>query len=274
MKKCFLFLVFIFSIWAQSQVISGTVVSKEDSRPVPYAKIGVLNSAFGVQADEKGRFELQLDKVSKDKELIVAVPGYKQFRSTVQDFIMQNPHDIILDEKVTNIQEVVITPKNYKEKNMGVNSKSKSMMFTPNMEKGNAVVEETAVAFSSGKRLKINKININFSRFESTKPIKVRYTVYDDVDGKPGNLILDHDIITTINKDQLEDSTFSLDVSKENIWAEGKFYVGIQFIGQADGKVALSGALFRAGFYRSFYGPWEKIGMAAPAINIDVRVKK
>ena len=205
---------------------------------------------------------------------VCMLPGYKQFRSTVQDFIMQNPHDIILDEKVTNIQEVVMTPKNYKEKNMGVNSKSKSMMFTPNMEKGNAVVEETAVAFSSGKRLKINKININFSRFESTKPIKVRYTVYDDVDGKPGNLILDHDIITTINKDQLEDSTFSLDVSKENIWAEGKFYVGIQFIGQADGKVALSGALFRAGFYRSFYGPWEKIGMAAPAINIDVRVKK
>lgn len=274
MKKCFLFLVFIFSICAQSQVVSGTVLSKDDGKAIPYAKIGIVNASFGVQADEKGRFELQLDKVSKDKELIVAVPGYKQFRSTVQDFIMQNPHDIILDEKVTNIQEVVITPKNYKEKNMGVNSKSKSMMFTPNMEKGNAVVEETAVAFSSGKRLKINKININFSRFESTKPIKVRYTVYDDVDGKPGNLILDHDIITTINKDQLEDSTFSLDVSKENIWAEGKFYVGIQFIGQADGKVALSGALFRAGFYRSFYGPWEKIGMAAPAINIDVRVKK
>ena len=274
MKKCFLFLVFIFSICAQSQVVSGTVLSKDDGKAIPYAKIGIVNASFGVQADEKGRFELQLDKVSKDKELIVAVPGYKHFRSTVQDFIMQNPHDIILDEKVTNIQEVVITPKNYKEKNMGVNSKSKSMMFTPNMEKGNAVVEETAVAFSSGKRLKINKININFSRFESTKPIKVRYTVYDDVDGKPGNLILDHDIITTINKDQLEDSTFSLDVSKENIWAEGKFYVGIQFIGQADGKVALSGALFRAGFYRSFYGPWEKIGMAAPAINIDVRVKK
>ena len=274
MKKYFLFFVCMLCILAQSQVVSGTVLSKDDGKAIPYAKIGIVNASFGVQADDKGRFELQLNKVSKDKELIVAVPGYKHFRSTVQDFIMQNPHDIILDEKVTNIQEVVITPKNYKEKNMGVNSKSKSMMFTPNMEKGNAVVEETAVAFSSGKRLKINKININFSRFESTKPIKVRYTVYDDVDGKPGNLILDHDIITTINKDQLEDSTFSLDVSKENIWAEGKFYVGIQFIGQADGKVALSGALFRAGFYRSFYGPWEKIGMAAPAINIDVRVKK
>ena len=274
MKKLNILFAFFVCVISQAQTISGTVISKDDNQPVPYAKIGIVNNNFGVQADENGEFQIKLDDISKDKELIVAVPGYKQFRSTVQDFIMQNPHDIILDEKVTNIQEVVITPKNYKEKNMGVNSKSKSMMFTPNMEKGNAVVEETAVAFSSGKRLKINKININFSRFESTKPIKVRYTVYDDVDGKPGNLILDHDIITTINKDQLEDSTFSLDVSKENIWAEGKFYVGIQFIGQADGKVALSGALFRAGFYRSFYGPWEKIGMAAPAINIDVREGK
>nr|WP_305050444.1 hypothetical protein [Elizabethkingia bruuniana] len=33
---------------------------------------------------------------------------------------------------------------------------------------------------------------------------------------------------------------------------QGNFYVGIQFIGQASAKVALSGALFHSGFYRSF----------------------
>ncbi|WP_027384151.1 carboxypeptidase-like regulatory domain-containing protein [Epilithonimonas caeni] len=274
MKKInIIFALFAFVI-SHAQLISGTVLSKEDSKPVPYAKIGILNSNFGVQADENGKFQIQLDNVSKEKELMVAVPGYKQFRSTVEDFVKSNPHNIYLYEKVTNIQEVVITPQNYKEKNLGVNSKSKSMMFTPNMEKGNAVVEETAVEFSSGKRLKINKINMNFSRFESTTPIKVRYTVYDEKDGKPNNLILDNDIIATISKDNLQDSTFSIDVSKENIWLQGKFFVGIQFIGQADGKVALSGALFKAGYYRSFYGNWEKIGIAAPAINIDVKVKK
>ncbi|MPS75097.1 MAG: carboxypeptidase-like regulatory domain-containing protein [Chryseobacterium sp.] len=274
MKKInIIFALFAFVV-SQAQLISGTVLSKEDSKPVPYAKIGILSSNFGVQADENGKFQIQLENVSKDKELFVAVPGYKQFRSTVEDFVKSNPHNIYLYEKVTNIQEVVITPQNYKEKNLGVNSKSKSMMFTPNMEKGNAVVEETAVEFSSGKRLKINKINMNFSRFESTTPIKVRYTVYDEKDGKPNNLILDNDIIATISKDNLQDSTFSIDVSKENIWLQGKFFVGIQFIGQADGKVALSGALFKAGYYRSFYGNWEKIGIAAPAINIDVKVKK
>lgn len=274
MKKLNFLVALFICIISQAQLIFGTVLSKDDNKPIPYTKIGILNSNYGVQADENGKFQIQLEKVSKDKELIVVVGGYKQFRSTVEEFVKSNPHNIYLYEKVTNIQEVVMTPQNYKEKNIGVNSKSKSMMFTPNMEKGNSVVEETAVEFSSNKRLKINKINMNFSRFESTSPIKVRYTIYDEKDGKPDNLILENDIIATIGKENLKDSTFSLDVSKESIWLDGKFFVGIQFIGQSNGKVALSGALFRSGYYRSFYGNWEKIGMAAPAINIDVKVKK
>ena len=269
------FILALFAILSfHAQTISGTVISKDDNHPIPYAKIGIINSNYGIQADENGKFQIKLDDISKDKELIVAVAGYKQFRSSVEDFVKTNPHNIYLYEKVTNIQEVVMTPKNYKDKNLGVNSKSKSIMFTPNMEKGNSVVEETAVEFSSNKKLKITKINMNFSRFESTTPIKVRYTIYDEKDGKPNNLILSKDIIATINKDDLDDFTYSLDVTNEKIWLEGKFFVGIQFIGQSNGKVALSGALFRSGYYRSFYGNWEKIGMAAPAINIDVKVQK
>ncbi len=268
----------IFALFAflsfHAQTISGTVISKDDNQPVPYAKIGIVNNNYGIQADENGKFQIQLDNIPKDKELIVAVAGYKQFRSSVGDFVKQNPHNIYLYEKVTDIQEVVIAPKNYKDKNLGVNSKSKSLMFTPNMEKGDSVVEETAVEFNSSKKLKITKINMNFSRFESTTPIKVRYTIYDEKDGKPNNLILNKDIIATISKDDLDDFGYSLDVSNEKIWLQGKFFVGIQFIGKSNGKVALSGALFKAGYYRSFYGNWEKIGMAAPAINIDVKVQK
>ena len=269
------FILALFAILSfHAQTICGTVISKDDNHPIPYAKIGIVNSNYGIQADENGKFQIKLDDISRDKELMVAVAGYKQFRSSVENFVKTNPHNIYLYEKVTNIQEVVMTPKNYKDKNLGVNSKSKSVMFTPNMEKGNSVVEETAVEFSSNKKLKITKINMNFSRFESTTPIKVRYTIYDEKDGKPNNLILSKDIIATINKDDLDDFTYSLDVTNEKIWLEGKFFVGIQFIGQSNGKVALSGALFRSGYYRSFYGNWEKIGMAAPAINIDVKVQK
>lgn len=274
MKKLNFLFILLFSLILKAQIISGTVISKNDNQPVPYAKIGITDTNFGIQADENGKFQIKLENISADQELMVAVPGYKQFRSSVGEFVKQNPHNIYLYEKITDIQEVTITQNNYKNKNLGVNSKSKSMMFTPNMEKGNSGIEETAVEFSSSKKLKISKININFSLFESTTPIKVRYTIYDEKDGKPNNLILNKDIIATIDKDKLVDSTYSVDVSDEKIWLQGKFFVGIQFIGSSDGKVALSGALFRSGYYRSFYGKWEKIGIAAPAINIDVKIKK
>lgn len=258
----------------RSQTISGIIYSKTDSKPIPYAKIGIFGEDFGVQADENGKYQIELSNVLKDKELIIIVAGYNTFRSKVSDFIKENPHNIYLEEKVTDIEGVTIIPKNYKEKNLGVSSKSKSIHFRPNMDKGTAVVEETALEFNSNKKLKINKINIDFSIFESTEPIKIRYTIYDEKNEKPNNLILNKEIFATISKDQLNNFAYSIDVSKDNIWLQGKFFVGIQFIGKSNGEIALSGALFRTGYYRSFYGTWEKIGVAAPAINIDVKVKK
>jgi len=63
------FLVALFiCIISQAQLISGTVLSKNDNQPIPYAKIGILNSNFGTQADENGKFQIQLDNISKDKE--------------------------------------------------------------------------------------------------------------------------------------------------------------------------------------------------------------
>lgn len=257
-----------------AQTITGTVKSKEDETVIPYAKIGISNEGVGVQTDANGKFEFNFDSVSKDKQLLVEVGGFEPFKVDVSDFIKENPNSIYLTPKSTNIEEVSIKANTYKEKNLGVNTKSKNVMYTPNMEKGQSVVQETAVEFSSKKKIKISKININFARFESTMPINIRYTIYDEKDGKPGNLILNKDILATIKPTDVVDQTYSIDVNKESIWLEGKFFIGIQFIGQSDGKVALSGALFRTGYYRSFYDAWGKIGFAAPAINIDVKIKK
>lgn len=273
MKKYYLLLGIISALWMPAQTITGTVYTKDNQEPVPYAKIGIVNEDYGIQADERGQYTIKLDNIGREKQLMILVGGYETFKTSVADFIKNNPHPVYLEPKIVNIQEVAITP-NYKEKNMGVNSKSKSMMFTPNMEKGKNVIEETAVGFKANKKLKIMKINMNFARFDSNIPIKVRYTIYNEKDGKPDQLILNKEIIETISKNQITDQTYSLDVSKDNIWLQGNFYVGIQFIGQADAKVALSGALFHSGFYRSFYGAWEKIGIAAPAINIDVKIRK
>ena len=53
-------------------------------------------------------------------------------------------------------------------------------MFTTKYGKGNDVIEETAVGFKNKQKLKIMKINMNFARFDSSTPVKVRYTIYSE----------------------------------------------------------------------------------------------
>ena len=73
------FILALFAILSfHAQTISGTVISKDDNHPIPYAKIGIINSNYGIQADENGKFQIKLDDISKDKELIVAVAGWLQ----------------------------------------------------------------------------------------------------------------------------------------------------------------------------------------------------
>ncbi|WP_168802004.1 hypothetical protein [Chryseobacterium candidae] len=39
-----------------------------------------------------------------------------------------------------------------------------------------------------------------------------------------------------------------------------------------DGRIKISAALFRTGLIREFYGDWQKMTIAVPAINIDVKM--
>jgi hypothetical protein len=117
MKKYYLLLGVINTLCVSAQTITGTVYSKGSQEIVPYAKIGIVNENYGIQADEKGQYTLKLDNVNRDKQLMILVGGYETFKTSVADFIRDNPHPIYLEPKVTNIKEVTITP-DYKE-NMG-----------------------------------------------------------------------------------------------------------------------------------------------------------
>ena len=126
----FLVLVFVSALM-YGQTISGKVVSKDDQQGVPFAKIGIVDSEFGVQTDENGQFQMNLDGISKDKTLLVIVGGYETYKVKVSDFAATSSQTIYLNPKITQIQEVAIKAANYKEKTLGIQTKTKSVMFTP-----------------------------------------------------------------------------------------------------------------------------------------------
>lgn len=258
-----------------SQTISGTVFSKDENRPIAYAKIGVDKENVGVISDEKGDFSIDLSKTNTAGKIKVEVAGYEPFTENVTDFIKRNFQKIYLQEKVKNIQEVKLKPKKLVDKNWGVNTKTKSVMYSVNPEfKNEDFLGETALEFKANKNSKIKTINLNIASITADRPVVMRYTIYNERNGFPNESILDEEITVELTKDKIIDQTFSLDVNDRNIWVQGKFFVGIQFLKKFKGRVNISAALFRTGYLRKFYGNWEKMKIAAPAINIDVKVDK
>ncbi|MBB6372036.1 alpha/beta fold hydrolase [Chryseobacterium shigense] len=275
MKKFNALCILLAAYSFNAQVISGTVISKNENQPVPYVKIGIEKENAGTVSDEKGNFSIDLSRFDPSRKLKVEVPGYELYTETVQDFRNQNHHQIFLKEKIKDIKEVNIKVKKLVDKNWGVNTKTKHVLYSVNPKFRKVdFLGETALEFNTSRRSKIKNINLNIASYVSDKPVLMRYSIYTEKNGFPDKNILDEEITVELTQDMIKDGTYTLDVNDRNIWVQGKFFIGIQFLKEFDGMIKISAALFRTGFMRTFYGDWHKMALAAPAINIDVKVDK
>ncbi|KAA2224599.1 alpha/beta fold hydrolase [Chryseobacterium sediminis] len=258
-----------------AQVISGTVISKNENQPIPYVKIGIEKNSTGTISDEKGKFSIDLSNAEPQQKIKIEVPGYNFYQETIQNFKKHDQQKIILTEKTKNIQEITIKPKKLVDKNWGVNTKTKSVTYSVNPEfDKKSFLGETALEFNAKKRSKIKNINLNIASYVSTQPVLMRYSIYSEKNGFPDKNILEEEITVELTENMIKDGTYTLDVNDRNIWVQGKFFIGIQFLKDFDGRIRISAALFRTGFIREFYGDWQKMTLAAPAINIDVKMDK
>ncbi|MGN7706159.1 alpha/beta fold hydrolase [Chryseobacterium sp. 22543] len=258
-----------------AQIISGTIISKNENQPVSYVKIGVEKKTTGTISDEKGNFSIDLSNLDPQQKVRIEVPGYDIYQETIQDFKKHDQQKIFLTEKTKNIKEITIKPKKLVDKNWGVNTKTKSVTYSVNPEfDKKSFLGETALEFNAKKRSKLKNINLNIASYVSTQPVLMRYSIYSEKNGFPDKNILEEEITVELTENMIKDGTYTLDVNDRNIWVQGKFFIGIQFLKDFDGRIKISAALFRTGFIREFYGDWQKMTIAAPAINIDVKMDK
>lgn len=275
MKKLSILFLSLFAVAFNAQIVSATIFSKDENKPIPYVKVGVEKDKTGVISDENGHFSIDLSTINTTKPILIEVPGYEKYSQPVQNFKGLDGQKIFLKEKVKNIDEVKIKPKKLVDKNWGVNTKTKSVMYSVNPDiKNDNFLGETALEFSTNKKSKIKNINLNIASYTSDQPVIMRYSIYSEKNGFPDKNILDEEITVELTKEMIKDGTFTLDVNDRNIWVQGKFFVGIQFLKRFQGRITISAALFRTGYIREFYGDWKKMTIAAPAINIDVKVDK
>lgn len=265
----------LISFFLHAQIVSGKIQSKIDKEPIPFARVGILDENFGVISNENGEFSIDLRSVDQNKKLVVQVGGFINYSIEVQD-INSTKFDIFLDEKVQNVQEVVLKKQKFTEKNWGSNSHSQKILFAyyPERTKDDKS-KEIAVYFGNNKRIKINRINVNVAELKADQPLQLSFNVYSKKDNLPYESIITETLTTSLTNAEIKNGVFTFDLSDRNVWVEKEdFFVSMQVLNYFGGYLFLSGSFFHTVYKRDFYSKWDKITIAEPSINIDVKILK
>lgn len=288
MRKTSTFILLFLGIIGFSQIINGKVISSEDSSVVSFAKVGIENLPIGTLTNNNGDFSIDITEVNKNHKIKVEAAGYNIFVKEISAFSKDAPEQILLIPKIIDIAEVSIVGKNYKEAKIGSNSKTKkpNILFTAsNSEfvKNNSTDKqittyqypEIAILINPKKRSKITKINMNIAKFELPSSVLSRFIIYSEKNGSPDQIINSDDLTFKLEKSNIKNNVFSLDVTNKNIWVDGKIFVSYQILDPVfNGEFRISTGFFGTGMLRMFVEEWKKLSTGiVPAINVDVKME-
>lgn len=110
-KRIFSLLLLLISITlatAQKRRLNGQIVEKESKQGIPYATLIIKNTAYGVQADEEGKYLLELPAGYEQDSVVVSSLSYEERVFAVTD--MTKNQRIELAMNVSLLGEVVVYP--------------------------------------------------------------------------------------------------------------------------------------------------------------------
>ena len=159
------------------------------------------------------------------------------------------------------IPEVVI----HKNKNIGLRSKSKKIVFAiyPNRN-NNSLSKEFATKFKTKKEIKIRNININIAKFDTEDLVKMEINIYNEKNDFPDNSVLKEKVIIDLDKYSLVNN----EIKNMNINIKGTFFVGFKVLSYFDGDIYVSGGILKGSVSRKKEESWQKI--VSPSINLDI----
>jgi hypothetical protein len=220
-------LLIIYSLLISAQTFFGKVVSNNNHLPVEYANIGVINKNIGTTSNAFGEFSINLPAELDNDTLRVSCIGFETTNIVIDKFKRLKIKEIQLAEKIYKLSEVIIIPKRFKEKLLGVTSKSKSIQagFSEHI-----LGKEMGIILPIKKSAKLKKINLNIAtcNFDS---IFYRINVYEvrNRARKDFENILQSPIYINIPKSKVG-NTISIDVENKNIRVNGNCLVTIEFV--------------------------------------------
>lgn len=230
-KKYFLSLILFVYISTNlfSQIITGFVKDSISGNPIIYSNIVFSIKNVGVYSDEKGFFEINLNKNKKDTLLFSAI-GFKTKKLSLFHLKYSNKMvDILLSPDVISLDEVVISSsEKNKYKNEYLGEKKEGNVSMSSLI-GNQIVSYVKNPFNKSGKIEVLTLYLNRVRkAKSIAKLNIKIYRYDSINDKPSKLISTENIIIKPKnkkyKQKIDLSKYHLPFPKEGIC------IGIEYI--------------------------------------------
>lgn len=252
------------------KLLRGTVRDEKTNTVLPYVNIGILNKDIGTTTDSRGVFELRLSDSNQDDKLKISMVGYESKEIDVNDLLkhITSRTTFHLQEKASELREVVVVGKKLKSKTLG--NKTESKFFGGKFASDDLGSECVIKINVKQSPVYLGKFQFNIS-YNAEDTATFRLNLYTVKDGLPFENMLADNIIVKIGKNQT--GKIETDLSKYNIVAQEDFFIGIEWIeGSTNSGIVFSAGFVNKGTYyrRASQGRWRKYPMGV-GFNVSVK---
>ena len=251
-------LIILIPLSGWSETVSGRMVDSETGAALPYVNIGVMGGERGTVSNEQGYFHFDLTDLMSEATIRFSYIGYESYDATADELgeLGENLGEIQLNPKTLEMEEVLVYPRDFKEKVVGNPNPPARMR---------AGFTEDSLGYEIGIRAKIRKRPTLLKALTlhgvttSYDTVFYRLNVYEMKDKQPGKNILKKPIyITLTDFEQLGDIT--IDLTPHHIVAHDDFVITLEYVKElGEGELQFStGILSGKVFYRrTSQAPWH-----------------
>jgi hypothetical protein len=262
-----MFLISCNSIFGQN--ITGIVIDAKSKEPIEFVNIGIVGRNIGTVSDIEGKFKLYIDSQYNNDSIRFSAIGYEPRFVNISK-LRNNDNIISLKEKYYEFSEVVIRPKRFKTKTLGVTTK---------FNKISAGFSNDSLGYECGILMKVNKtallkqLNINISSC-SYDTVFYRLNIYKIQSKMDFVNILREPIYIKLTKDLIKD-VIQIDLKTKEILVHGDFLITLEHIKDL-GKGYLffcAGIGKKTYFRKTSQGKWETVPVGI-SISVIADVEK
>ncbi|HEX8546013.1 MAG TPA: alpha/beta hydrolase-fold protein, partial [Cytophagaceae bacterium] len=217
-----------FTLPAFCQIqIKGRVIDSKTKNNLSYVNIGIKGKNIGAISNADGSFSIDIPQDQIPDTLTFSLVGYDEFKELILVLKSKGDIRVQLDQKSTQLNEVVIKQHRLVEKKYGI-KKTGIIHFVDGIFKKDDSFEIGQVINLGAKPVKLTSVNlhINSSRIDSAN-FRINFYKYDEEENQPTERIIEKSII---QRHAIRAGWLKFDLVNYNIRLKGKIFASIEFI--------------------------------------------